>query len=85
MPVEDDRCWRCDFEIGWPSAPRRSSAYGVDAVQALQLVMFNIGIELMVSQWHAAGQLIFEDADPAYGFPAELPPSVGREDMGKAG
>ena len=80
MPVEDDRAWRCDYEIGWPGEPRISRALGVDGVQALQLAMFAIGIDLWATPYHHADQLIFEDGDPSYGFPAEFPRQVGRGD-----
>jgi hypothetical protein len=79
MPVEDDRAWRCDYEVGWPHKPRRWRALGVDSVQALQLAMLAIGTELWANPFHHAGQLVFEDGDPSYGFPAELPRQVGRE------
>ena len=84
-PVEDDRSWRCDYEIGWPHSPRRYHSFGFDAVQALQLVNFMIGIDLQVSPYHQAGLLIFEDTDPGYGFPAQLPPDITRLDEHKAG
>jgi hypothetical protein len=80
LPVEVDRAWRCDYEIGWPRNPRTFRAFGVDGVQALQLAMFAIGTELWASHYHHAGLLIFKDDNPGYGFPAELSRQVGRED-----
>jgi hypothetical protein len=80
MPVEVDRCWACDYEIGWPSKPLTSRALGIDGVQALQLAMFSIGTELWANPYHHAGLLIFEEEGPSYGFPAEFPREVGRED-----
>lgn len=71
MPVEDDRAWRCDYEIGWPRKPYAFRSFGVDAVQALQLAMWSIGIALHASPYHRSGQLIFEEEDPGYGFPTE--------------
>ena len=85
MPVEDDRCWRCDYELGFPRHPRKFHAYGIDGVQALQLAMFALGAELWANPWHHAGQLIWIDDDPTYGFPAELPEEAGREDAHRAG
>lgn len=79
MPIEDDRSWRCEYEIGWPHRPVTRRAFGVDGVQALQLAMFAIGTELWANPYHHAGQLVFFDGDPSYGFPAELPKEVGRE------
>lgn len=81
MPMEDDRCWRCDYEIGWPRKPLASRALGVDSVQALQLAMLGIGTHLWANRYHHAGLLVFEDDDPSYGFPAEHPREVGREDV----
>ena len=72
MPVKDDRAWRCDYGIGWPHKPRVHRALGVDAVQALQLAMLSIGIDLHTSPYHRSFQLIFEEDDPDYGFPTEL-------------
>jgi hypothetical protein len=84
LPVEDDRSWRCDYEIAWPRKPRIFRAYGVDGVQALQLAMLAIGTELWANPYHHAGLLIFRDDEPGYGFPAELPREVGREDVHRA-
>ena len=78
-PEEDDRAWRCDWGIGWPGQPFAQRALGVDGVQALQLAMYSIGTHLVVSSYHKAGLLIFEEDDPSYGFPAEFPREVGRE------
>jgi hypothetical protein len=79
MPVEDDRAWRCDVEIGWPRLRFADRVLGVDAVQALQLAMLRIGIQLEASQYHRAGLLIFEEDHPGYGFPIGLAPEAGRE------
>ena len=76
MPVEDDRAWRCDYEIGWPEEPRHYRAFGFDGVQALQLVMLSISVDLRISSYHRSGTLRFEDNEPGYGFPTE----VQRED-----
>ena len=76
MPVEDDRAWRCDYEIGWPEEPRRYRAFGFDGVQALQLVMLSISVDLRISSYHRSGTLRVEDNEPGYGFPTE----VQRED-----
>ena len=72
MPVEDDRAWRCDYEIGWPGGPKRSRALGVDGVQALQLVMLAISVDLRISSYHRSGTLRLEDDEPGYGFPTEM-------------
>lgn len=72
MPVQDDRAWRCDYEIGWPGEPKQYRALGVDGVQALQLVMLSISVDLRVSSYHRSGMLRFEDDTPGYGFPTEL-------------
>jgi hypothetical protein len=69
MPVEDDRAWRCDYEIGWPRTPRAYRAFGYDGMQALVLALSAIAIDLYTSRYHHAGLLIWDDNDAGYGFP----------------
>jgi hypothetical protein len=56
-PQPDQADWRCDYEISWPSAPRRSYAMGVDSFQALQLAMFKIATDVSVSDDFKAGRV----------------------------
>ena len=61
-PQPDQRDWRCDYEIAWPSAPQRSYALGVDSWQALQLAMFKIATDVVTSEEFKAGRLsIFDE------------------------
>lgn len=68
-PQPDDRSWRCAYTIGWPEQPWELAAYGVDAVQALDLAMRKIATELYMSQYHQAGTLRWERPGGGYGFP----------------
>jgi len=69
-PQPDQADWRCEYEIAWPAAPRRSYAMGVDAFQALHLALFKIATDVGVSDQFKAGQLsMFGEAMTT---PAEL-------------
>lgn len=68
-PVEDDRSWRCDYEIGWPHKPRRFHSYGQDATQALILGFQMIAIDLYTTEYHRAGLLIWDEEEAGYGYP----------------
>src|SRR3569623_258264 len=67
-PVEDDRCWRCDYEIGWPRSTRRFHAYGDDATQALILGLQMVAIDLYTTEYHRAGLLIWHEEEAGYGY-----------------
>lgn len=69
MPYEDDRAWRCDYEIGWPGQPRAFRSFGSDAFQAIQLAMRMIGVELYTSAYHKAGTLVLDVKGAGFGFP----------------
>jgi hypothetical protein len=69
MPSKDGDGWSCIYEIGWPERPRKSQGAGVDAVQALNIAMQKIGIELYLSSYHAQGSLEFQGTGKGYGFP----------------
>src|ERR1700761_2341873 len=69
LPVGNAGHWQCEYEIGWPNAPRRSAAHGIDAVQALLLALQRIGAELYTSDSHRSGKLKFERHGNGYGFP----------------
>jgi hypothetical protein len=68
-PEPDANSWICRFEIGWPEAPLRRYAGGVDAVQALHLALQMIGVLLYTSEYHEAGKLMFQESGRGYGFP----------------
>ncbi len=68
-PRKNDAEWICDYEIGWPEGARNSYAGSLDAVQALQLALQKIGIELYTSEHHKAGHLRSGNAWNGYGFP----------------
>ena len=74
LPQAVGEDWRCAYEIGWPSGPRRAAANGVDSVQALLLAMQMIGAELYAACPPGAGYLAWLAEDDGFGFP--LPPSM---------
>lgn len=69
-PETENAGWRCRYEIDWPEGTRARAAYGVDAVQALQLVMQMICMDLYTSAHHAVRRLSWPQAKGGYGFPA---------------
>jgi hypothetical protein len=69
MPEEDDRAWKCAYEIGWPGKTREFRAYGQDAVQAILLAMQIIGAELHARDYHKQGTLVLDEPGAGYGFP----------------
>jgi hypothetical protein len=56
-PEPDQKDWRCDYEISWPSQRIRAHAMGVDSFQALQLVMRSIASDVALSDAFKAGKL----------------------------
>jgi hypothetical protein len=68
-PEIDGSSWLCRYEIGWPSGSRLSAGHGVDAIQALNLTMQKIGIDLYMSEAHLTGNLFWERKGEGYGFP----------------
>jgi hypothetical protein len=69
MPEQDDQAWICKYEIGWPTGVRRSVARGVDAIQAILLALYKIGIEIYTIDYHKAGELSWLAKGRGYGFP----------------
>ena len=69
MPEQDDQAWICKYEIDWPTGAKRSVARGVDAVQAILLALYKIGIEIYTSDYHRAGELLWLARGRGYGFP----------------
>lgn len=69
MPEQDEQAWICKYEIGWPAGEKRSFARGVDAIQAILLALYKIGIEIYTSDYHKAGELTWLAPGRGYGFP----------------
>jgi hypothetical protein len=61
--------WVCRYEIGWPEGKAKRWSGGVDAVQALQLAMSMIGVEVNVSRHAKSGRLQWLEQGRGYGFP----------------
>lgn len=68
-PERDDGAWKCRYEIGWPDDVWKSYGAGVDSVQALNIALEKIGIELYTSEFHKSERLIWEKPANGYGFP----------------
>lgn len=73
-PRFETGCWRCPYEIHWPSGPRRYFAAGADSMQALILAMQMVSAELYTSAPGKAGELFFER--PGAGFSIPTLPSM---------
>jgi hypothetical protein len=61
--------WGCRFEIEWPDGATTMTARGIDAVQALEIAMKLIGVQLYTSRYHEAGELAFGKPGAGFGFP----------------
>jgi Domain of unknown function (DUF6968) len=61
--------WLCHYEIDWPGEHHSMDIGGVDAVQALGLVLQVIGAEIYSSSYHRSGQLFWSTPNKGYGFP----------------
>lgn len=68
-PEQVEGVWKCRFEIGWPEGPWSQAAAGTDAIQALELALKLIGVELYGSDHHKSGALVWETPGGGYGFP----------------
>jgi hypothetical protein len=74
-PQEDDRCFRCEYEIVLQDRTQLHAICGVDGIHSIQLAMFMIGSTLSSlpgrSNWTWNGE-------PNTGFPTSLDePIVG--------
>lgn len=70
-PVCNGEAWVCDYEIAWPEKPAvRRGIFGVDAVQALQLAMNIVAVEL----YTADPAVFWWEPDDVLGLP--VPPAV---------
>ena len=54
-PRFETGCWRCAYQIHWPSGPRRYFAAGADSMQALILAMQMVCAELYASEAFKTG------------------------------
>lgn len=61
--------WGCRYKINWPEQPSDSEMFGFDSVQALFLTLQAIGAEIYSSNYHKAGQLMWDKPGEGYGFP----------------
>jgi hypothetical protein len=68
-PVEAGPAWECEYAIEWPHELAKGNASGIDSIQALQLALQKIGIEIYTSEYHRAGQLVWMEPGDGYGFP----------------
>ena len=69
LPKQDGNGWSCGYDIDWPDRSRQSEAAGIDAIQALNIAMQKVGVELYTSQHHAQRSIEFEGPGKGYGFP----------------
>lgn len=68
-PEEDDRSWKCRFEIDWPDGRLERFAGGEDSMQALILALSMIGVIIYTSDYHHSGNLNWGGDWKGYGFP----------------
>lgn len=68
-PVQEDIDWSCALAIDWPSGVWERKAFGIDAIQSLELALRMIGTELYASGYHKAGRLMWLKPGAGYGFP----------------
>lgn len=69
LPVQEDGCWMCHYEINWPEKPWESAAGGHDSIQALHCAMEKIGVELYASAANKSGLLTWSSDWKGFGFP----------------
>lgn len=68
-PEKSSVDWICRFEIGWPEGKAERWGGGVDAMQALISALQMIGAELIASEQHKSGELVWLSPNRGYGFP----------------
>lgn len=61
--------WSCRWEIDWPDEKLARTAIGVDAIQALDLALKMLGVQIYASDHHASGRLMWLEPGKGYGFP----------------
>lgn len=72
-PEQEERAWRCQYEVawpedGWPAEITQSSAQGMDSVAALQNALMKVGAELHFSSYHREGKMYWGEEGVGYGF-----------------
>lgn len=68
--LSDPEDYLCPYEIDGPYTKKLSRVIGIDAVQALQLVMVKIGVDLEASDENRTGRLRWLDESGYLGFPS---------------
>ena len=53
----DGEDWRCELDLDWPGYKKSYPVMGVDAYQALELVLRIVPVEIMASESFRRGQL----------------------------
>jgi hypothetical protein len=71
-PLNTGASWICRYDIGWPDGQWTMEAAGHDSVQAIVIALHMIGSELYTSEYHKAGQLVWERQGAGYGFPVPI-------------
>jgi hypothetical protein len=69
LPKKGKADWSVAYEIDWPGARLIGEAFGIDAIQAVNLGLKKIGTELYSSVHHENGKLIWKEAGAGYGLP----------------
>lgn len=64
-----DGGWFCRYEIAWPHARDAGQGWGLDAIQAVEITLRQIGSAIYASPYHESGQLMWREAQQGYGFP----------------
>lgn len=66
---QSESSWSCVYEIEWPERPKKMTVWGADSMQTIVLALQMIGADLYTSNYHKAGELLFEKIGGGYGFP----------------
>jgi hypothetical protein len=72
-PTQVGNVWDCRYEIefpedGWAAETIKSHAQGTDAMQALQLAMQKMGVELHFTSYHKERTMRWGEGWVGYGF-----------------
>lgn len=82
-PVAHGTDWDCHYELawpedGWPAQVTKGYARGSDSLQALQLGMQKLGVELHFASYHRERTMRWQDGWVGYGIAL---PKEGRDLM----